>query len=627
MQIPIFEYDYSGEKFKNVQIMSCVEISKLKLSIREKMDMKNLLVGAKERLEIEKALSKYGPDTISSTMDESVELEKLATNNSKNNAPKIDITRGNTSKIENINNSPKIDGIKKTNSIHQTSKKQEMNPNTVNEDELVDKRNFVREIFRNMIVDEIPVTTVPTREEFDMHIKIKSGEKPIKRNCGRRSPEQHKAVIEEAARLMKLGIIEESVSEYSAIPFFAKDHTGKKRFVIDYRALNEQTVKHEKSRHYTAFRVGNKLYQFKRCAFGLKNSPAYFNRWIQSMLGEYENFALAYVDDVVIFSNSLEEHIEHLKLVLLKLQMNSVYLSNHKLLPDQREHQRNAGYKSYDLEYFNSISLETSHHPIGIFSSRKFVKNQLGDIGLRVDLDYNIMVNNSTKHVIKSSRNGLIISPDSIKGPVINAKEQKKGVSSILELTSLDDTTSQVCLVRHLATYLRASKGRRKTRSCDSPGQWSKKIEKSKVYYNTLMIFLFIQNWAISYISSKSLECFYIVKRKSEMIKNEFDFLGFQIHKCISGDTLKIMPKITTTFPKNLKRKTRKHFLMNHSKNSCENIVDILIERHYSTPIDVEKVKATTDIPIHSDTYNLNNCSFHLYCNVRDKELSLSNIW
>ncbi|KAM9974210.1 hypothetical protein ACTFIR_003926 [Dictyostelium discoideum] len=59
----------------------------------------------------------------------------------------------------------------------------------------------------------------------------------------------------------------------------------------------------------------------------------------------------------------------------------------------------------------------------------------------------------------------------------------------------------------------------------------------------------------------------------------------------------------------------------------CENIVDILIERHCSTPIDVKKVKATTDIPIHSDNYNLNNCSFHLYCNVRDKELSLSNIW
>ncbi|KAM9962799.1 hypothetical protein ACTFIR_005716 [Dictyostelium discoideum] len=47
--------------------------------------------------------------------------------------------------------------------------------------------------------------------------------------------------------------------------------------------------------------------------------------------------------------------------------------------------------------------------------------------------------------LVKWSFNGLIITPDSIKGPVINAKEQRKGVLSILELTSLDDTNSQVC--------------------------------------------------------------------------------------------------------------------------------------------------------------------------------------
>ncbi|KAM9957079.1 hypothetical protein ACTFIR_003816 [Dictyostelium discoideum] len=70
--------------------------------------------------------------------------------------------------------------------------------------------------------------------------------------------------------------------------------------------------------------------------------------------------------------------------------------------------------------------------------------------------------------LVKWSFNGLIITPDSIKGPVINAKEQRKGVLSILELTSLDDTNSQVCPVRHLSTYLRASKGRRKHHSGDS---------------------------------------------------------------------------------------------------------------------------------------------------------------
>ncbi|KAM9950927.1 hypothetical protein ACTFIT_001909 [Dictyostelium discoideum] len=72
--------------------------------------------------------------------------------------------------------------------------------------------------------------------------------------------------------------------------------------------------------------------------------------------------------------------------------------------------------------------------------------------------------------LVKWSFKGLIITTDSIKGPVINAKEQRSGVVSILELTSLDDTNSQVCPVRHLATYLRASKGRRKPHSGDSSG-------------------------------------------------------------------------------------------------------------------------------------------------------------
>ncbi|KAM9999474.1 hypothetical protein ACTFIY_000004 [Dictyostelium cf. discoideum] len=74
------------------------------------------------------------------------------------------------------------------------------------------------------------------------------------------------------------------------------------------------------------------------------------------------------------------------------------------------------------------------------------------------------------KHLYSLSGRSMVSfnTPDSIKGPVINAKEQRSGVLSILELTSLDDTNSPVCPVRHLATYLRASKGRRKTHSGDS---------------------------------------------------------------------------------------------------------------------------------------------------------------
>ncbi|KAM9970329.1 hypothetical protein ACTFIR_002184 [Dictyostelium discoideum] len=53
-----------------------------------------------------------------------------------------------------------------------------------------------------------------------------------------------------------------------------------------------------------------------------------------------------------------------------------------------------------------------------------------------------------------------------------------------------------------------------------------------------------------------------------------------------------------------------------------ENIVAIPIEQDNTIPIDIEKVKGSTDMPIHSDNNNLNNGSFHLYCDVSDKALS-----
>ncbi|KAN0022989.1 hypothetical protein ACTFIU_009072 [Dictyostelium citrinum] len=60
---------------------------------------------------------------------------------------------------------------------------------------------------------------------------------------------------------------------------------------------------------------------------------------------------------------------------------------------------------------------------------------------------------------------------DSIKGPVINAKEQRntrRADISILELTSLEAAKVSVCPVRHFATYLRSSSNKRNSKSGDS---------------------------------------------------------------------------------------------------------------------------------------------------------------
>ncbi|KAN0023497.1 hypothetical protein ACTFIV_007883 [Dictyostelium citrinum] len=73
--------------------------------------------------------------------------------------------------------------------------------------------------------------------------------------------------------------------------------------------------------------------------------------------------------------------------------------------------------------------------------------------------------------LVKWSFKALKVTTDSIKGPVINAKEQrntKNADISILELTSLEDANLSVCPVRHLATYLRSSSKKRTSKSGDS---------------------------------------------------------------------------------------------------------------------------------------------------------------
>ncbi|KAM9981527.1 hypothetical protein ACTFIY_003850 [Dictyostelium cf. discoideum] len=169
-----------------------------------------------------------------------------------------------------------------------------------------------------------------------------------------------------------------------------------------------------------------------------------------------------------------------------------------------------------------------------------------------------------------------------------------------------------------------------------------------QVYYNTLMIYWFTQNSITWFISLKSLECFYIVgstyylfqEKKSEILKTEVDFLGFHIHKDgISPRAAKVRAISELPEPRNAKEaeaaleskgknkktlsdESLKEFNNLKKEFEGENIVAIPIEQDNNTPIDIEKVKASTDMPIHSNNNNLNNGSFHLYCDVSDKALS-----
>ena len=156
----------------------------------------------------------------------------------------------------------------------------------------------------------------------------------------------HKALDE----LIDLDIIEPSTSKWSSphIPIVKKD--GDIRIVVEYRKLNAETVPepfqmptvdyiiaslgdaqffskldllkgfHQvpivpESRPYTTFSCNSK-YQYKMMSFGLRNAPATFQLLMQCVLRGLESFALPYIDDVVILSKSLSDHMSHIDHVL-----------------------------------------------------------------------------------------------------------------------------------------------------------------------------------------------------------------------------------------------------------------------------------------------------------------------
>ena len=177
-----------------------------------------------------------------------------------------------------------------------------------------------------------------------------------------RYPEIHKVEVnKQVQEMLEQGVIRPSTSPYSAPVWIVPKKTDasnkiKWRMVIDYRKLNEKTKedKHplpnmddildklgranyfttldlakgfhqieveEKSIEKTAFSTPQGHFEFLRMPFGLKNAPATFQRMMNNTLAEFiGKICFVYLDDVIIFSTSLEEHENSLIKILTKLK-------------------------------------------------------------------------------------------------------------------------------------------------------------------------------------------------------------------------------------------------------------------------------------------------------------------
>lgn len=190
-----------------------------------------------------------------------------------------------------------------------------------------------------------------------------TSEIPISLRPYRASQKDNIEIKKQIDEMLKHGIIKPSYSPYSSpVTLAQKRGEGKTRLCVDYRKINEicKTDKEpipridgildqlsqarifstlditsaywnialdEKSKEKLAFTCNFGLYEFQVLPFGYKNSPAKFQRVIRQILNKYQiNFALNYFDDIVIFSDNLQEHLEHLKTIFQICEKENIKL-------------------------------------------------------------------------------------------------------------------------------------------------------------------------------------------------------------------------------------------------------------------------------------------------------------
>ena len=171
-----------------------------------------------------------------------------------------------------------------------------------------------------------------------------------------RLPHAHRETVQqELKEMLEQGIIEHSVSDWAAPIVLVGKKDGSLRLCVDYRRLNSvsrtdaypmvriddlidklgrakylstldltrgywQIAMAPQDQHKTAFATPFGLFQFTRMPFGLQGAPATFQRMMDRMLDGLENEAGAYIDDLVVFSETWREHLQHLEDVLKRLQ-------------------------------------------------------------------------------------------------------------------------------------------------------------------------------------------------------------------------------------------------------------------------------------------------------------------
>ncbi|UTT90603.1 hypothetical protein NDA17_003647 [Ustilago hordei] len=211
------------------------------------------------------------------------------------------------------------------------------------------------------VFDEVEADKLPHHTEHDLHLELIEGGKPPQGPLYLKGPKEMSELRRYLDENLEKGFIRPSKSPARSPVLFVPKKDGGLRLCVDYRGLNEITVKNKaplplieeqlfllrKARIYTkldlraaynliriakgdewktAFGTQLGLYEYLVMPFGLANAPAHFQSFINDIFRDIIGvYVVVYLDDFLIFSDTEEVHVKHVTEVLTRLRSNRLF--------------------------------------------------------------------------------------------------------------------------------------------------------------------------------------------------------------------------------------------------------------------------------------------------------------
>jgi hypothetical protein len=204
--------------------------------------------------------------------------------------------------------------------------------------------------FLDVFSDDLP--GMPPERAIEFKIELQPGTTPIAKAPYKMSPMELKELKIQLQGLLDKGYIRPSTSPWGCSALFVEQKDKEMHLCVDYRPLNAVTIKNKyplpcidimfdqlagaqvfskidlcsgchqikicaEDISKTAFMTRYGLYEYLVMSFGLTNAPAHFMYLMNSVfMPELDKFIMVFIDNILIYSRSMEEHKEHLRIVL-----------------------------------------------------------------------------------------------------------------------------------------------------------------------------------------------------------------------------------------------------------------------------------------------------------------------